>query len=78
MGANNRPAQVKALKHPGTMMDRMRFVEIEAVVEAETEKAVLLSDGIHSAWFPKSQIEEAGPDGVWAIPVALAEKKGFV
>lgn len=59
------------------------FVELDLQKEAETEKAILFSDGVSKAWIPKSQLEDE-PENLQAglvrivIPEWLAVNKGFV
>lgn len=43
----------------------------------ETDKAVRLSDGIKTAWFPKSQLKD-NKDGTFTVPEWLAIEKEFV
>lgn len=43
----------------------------------ETDKAVRLSDGVKTAWFPKSQLED-NKDGTFTVPEWLAIEKEFV
>lgn len=59
------------------------FVELTLQKEAETEKAILVSDGINKGWIPKSQLEDdledlAGGFIQIIIPEWLAIDKGFV
>lgn len=58
-------------------MAKSEMVEVFAEVEAETDKAFKLSDGQKSQWVPKSQIKEIA-EGLYSMPVWLAEKKGFI
>jgi hypothetical protein len=51
-------------------------VHVFAEVEAETEKALKLSDNLKTEWVPKSQVKQVG-DGVFEMPKWLAVKKGF-
>ena len=59
------------------------FVELDLQKEAETAKAILLSDSINKAWIPKSQLEDE-PENLQnglvriIIPEWLATDKGFV
>jgi len=59
------------------------FVELDLQKEAETAKAILLSDGINKTWIPKSQLEDE-PENLQnglvriIIPEWLATDKGFV
>jgi len=36
----------------------MDYIEIDGVVKAVTEKAILFSDGTREVWIPKSQLED--------------------
>lgn len=56
---------------------RSDLVDIAAEKRAETEKAILLFDGLQSVWVPKSQVEEYG-DGTFAMPEWLAKDKGLI
>lgn len=59
------------------------FVELDLQKEAETEKAILFSDGTNKAWIPKSQLED-DPENLQGdlvrivIPEWLAINKDFV
>jgi hypothetical protein len=50
------------------------IVEVTADLKHETEKAYLLIfDGAHEVWVPKSQVEDHG-DGTFTMPRWLADK----
>lgn len=59
------------------------FVELDLQREAETAKAILVSDGITKEWIPKSQLED-DPENLGnglvriIMPEWLAIDKGFV
>ncbi len=68
-------------------------VEVTAEVRAATDKAVLLYDGQHKGWVPRSllwgegdedieDVEAAKPEvgdvGIWTMPVWLARERGWV
>jgi len=59
------------------------YVELDLQQEAESDKALMLSDGTNSQWIPKSQLEddpEYLDNGLVriVIPEWLAETKGFI
>ena len=59
------------------------YVELELELEHESEKALLVSNGITTEWVPKSQLEddpEHLKNGLVRIivPEWLAVQKGFV
>jgi len=43
----------------------------------ETEKGLLLTDGLVEEWTPKSLVENNG-DGTFTMPTWLAKKTGFM
>lgn len=53
-------------------------------VEAETAKAIMVTDGFKTVWIPKSQIaetsevQEKGDSGNLRIPEWLAKEKGLI
>ena len=60
-------------------------VEIECTVKAVTDRAILIHDGKHEAWIPKSQISDySGSDDLDTavesifIPEWLAIERGLV
>lgn len=62
-------------------MAKNETTDIEVEVKHETDKAMLVTDGIVEAWTPKSQIEQRDSDGdneILYIPTWLAKKAGFV
>ena len=59
------------------MKREIKLVDIEAEIEAETEKAWRLFDGKTTAWVPKSQVEK-NSDGTFTMPERLAQDKGFI
>lgn len=62
-------------------MDR---VEIDVTIEAQTDQAVLVSDGDKEVWIALSQIEdvddlpEIGEEGTISIPYWLAYKEDLI
>lgn len=58
-------------------MSKKELFDLAAKVKAETDKALLLTDGTKEVWVPKSQVENNG-DGTFTMPAWLAEEKGFV
>jgi hypothetical protein len=58
-------------------MAKSEMVEVFAEVQGETDKALKLTDGQKVQWVPKSQIKEIA-EGLYSMPVWLAEKKGFI
>lgn len=56
--------------------------EVCVVVKRTTEKAILVSDGVHpDAWLPLSQIAVIDDGGVAksvSLPIWLAKEKGLV
>ncbi len=64
----------------------MRLVDISVTVLQETAGAYRVSDGVTTAWVPKSQVElsepaaGAGRNGIFdcAMPEWLAKEKGFI
>ena len=59
------------------------IVEIFGTIMAETDKAILLFDGVEESWLPLSQIEydmrnEVGDDLTVEVPEWLAIESGFV
>lgn len=61
----------------------MPLVDIEVEVRRETEKAVLVHNGVSECWLPKSQVEigERQPQSNIAtvtLPEWLAIEKGMV
>jgi len=69
---------MKILKSTG-----MNYVELDLQKTAESEKAILVSDGLQSCWIPKSQLEddpELLENGLFRIiiPQWLAEDKELV
>jgi hypothetical protein len=58
-------------------MAKSEMVEVFAEVKGETDKALKLTDGQKVQWVPKSQIKEIA-EGLYSMPVWLAEKKGFI
>lgn len=50
-------------------------VEISAVIQRQSDKAVLIHDGITKIWLPKSQIEIDG--NTVRMPEWLAKAKGL-
>jgi hypothetical protein len=57
-------------------------VEIACEVRAETEKAILIFDGVNTVWIPRSQIkdecEEKGVITSIFITEWLANEKGLI
>lgn len=51
-------------------------VIVFAEIVGATDKAVRLTDGVKTDWFPRSQVKETN-EGVWTMPEWLADKKGF-
>lgn len=58
-------------------MSKKELVEIAAEKRAETERGMLLHDGKHSKWVPKSLVED-NRDGTFTMPVWLAQEKEFI
>ena len=58
-------------------MKEPRLVDIAGQVRIETEKALLIFDGVREAWCPKSQVED-NKDGTFTMPEWLAEKNEFI
>lgn len=58
-------------------MGKSELFDMAAEVEAETDKAWKLSDGVNCEWVPKSQVEKNG-DGTFTMPEWLAKEKGFI
>ena len=60
------------------------FCEIEGILKAETEKAILFDNGDVQAWIPRSQIESIHHDSAnflsvtIIIPEWLAEAKDLI
>ena len=55
-----------------------KLVDIEATIEHETEKALLLDfGGDASAWVPKSVVED-NDDGTFTMPYKWAFDKGMI
>ena len=59
------------------------IVEIFGTIMAETDRAILLFDGVEESWLPLSQIEydmrnEVGDDLTVEVPEWLAIESGFV
>jgi len=59
------------------------MVEVFGTIMAETDKAILLFDGVEESWLALSQIEydlsnEVGDDSTVEIPEWLAIEAGFV
>ena len=59
------------------MKKKREVIDIAAQIKAETEKAFLLDDGVHTAWVPKSQVQE-NDDGTFTMPEWLAKEKEFI
>ena len=58
-------------------MPKRELIEISAKVRAETDKAIMLHDGVKTEWVPKSQVED-NRDGTFTMPEWLAKEKGFI
>lgn len=61
----------------------MSHVEIDCEVIAETQDALLVSDGKQEVWIPRSQISDYGEDdrlNITSIFISewLANKKGLI
>jgi len=56
---------------------RSDLIDISAELRGETDKAFRLFDGDRTEWVPKQFVEDNG-DGTWAMPLWLAQDKGFV
>ena len=60
------------------MAQEQKLIDIEATIEHETEKALLLDFGEEaSAWVPKSVVEDNG-DGTFTMPYKWAFDKGMI
>ena len=64
------------------MRSKQPDVEVACEVRAETEKALLIHDGVSTVWIPKSQIsDECEEDGkITSIFISewLAKEKGLI
>lgn len=61
------------------MPRRNELVDIEADLVHETDLAYLISpDGKKKEWVPKSVVEYDKDEGIFTMPLRLAEEKGFV
>lgn len=61
------------------MPRRNELVDIEADLVHETDLAYLISpDGRKKEWVPKSAVEYDKDEGIFTMPLRLAEEKGFV
>lgn len=54
------------------------IIDIACEIRAETEHAVLISDGTIEVWLPKSQVEIDREDGTVAMPEWLAIERGLI
>ena len=54
------------------------LIDIACEIKAETEKAVLISDGTVEVWLPKSQVEIDEAAGEVTMPEWLASAKGLI
>lgn len=57
------------------------YIEIAGTIKAETDKAILLDDGVKEVWLPKSQLEDIDRQKKIAIvtmPEWLAEVKELI
>ncbi len=68
-----------------TLMADNLFVEVEAEIKRQTEKAYLIDHGgDEEVWLPKSQVSHSAPDSersnlrVFLVPEWLAIDKGLV
>jgi hypothetical protein len=53
------------------------LVDVPCDIQAQTEKAIQVSDGKTVAWLPRSQIEING-DGTVTMPEWLALERGLI
>lgn len=58
-------------------MARRELIDIAAKSTMETERAYFITDGVKSAWVPKSQVEK-NADGTFTMPEWLAMEKEFI
>jgi hypothetical protein len=53
------------------------LIEIAAQMRRETDKALLLFDGVREAWVPKALVED-NKDGTFTMPEWLAKDKELI
>jgi hypothetical protein len=58
-------------------MGKMKLVDLNGEVRAETPLAILFYDGKTTEWLPKSHVEDNG-DGTITLPEWLAQDKGLI
>ena len=61
--------------------DGSKYVEVDVDHIHDTEDAILLSNGVKKAWFPKAVMEDwpaRGESGTAIILLTFAIEKGFV
>lgn len=54
-----------------------KLTDVAAELVRQTEKALLISDGVTEAWVPKSQVED-NRDGTFTMPEWLAKERGLI
>lgn len=58
-------------------MPKSTLFDLDAYIVGETDLALRLTDGVTTAWVPKSQVE-TNEDGTFTMPEWLAKEKGFI
>ena len=58
-------------------MSKSELYDFAGQIRHETDKAVLVFDGEHEIWLPRSHVEING-DGTFTVPQWLAEEKELV